>query len=113
VPVVHGVDHDLVRGVLDELVEGGVQGPGQGDELVQGQAAPAVLDTTQRGLAEVGALGQLLQGQALGDPQCADAFAYEAVQGLLFLLHTQDVMPYVQPDLTSKATGPDPTRAMQ
>ena len=66
--MVHGADDDIVCGVLDELIEGGVQGAGQGDELVQRQAALAVLDAAQRGLAEVGAGGQFLQGQALCDP---------------------------------------------
>ena len=79
-----GVDRragdDVVGGGLDELVEGGVQGPGDGHEAVQGQAALAVLDAAERGLTEPGARGQLLQGPALRHPQCADPFAYQAVQ---------------------------------
>ncbi|MGX1247703.1 hypothetical protein RKD48_000214 [Streptomyces ambofaciens] len=53
-------DHVVVGG-LHELVQRGVQGAGECDQLVQGEAAPAVLDTAQRGLAEVGAPGQFLQ----------------------------------------------------
>jgi hypothetical protein len=48
---VGAVDHragdDVVGGGLDQLVEGGVQGAGEGDQLIQRKAALAVLDAAQ------------------------------------------------------------------
>jgi len=108
--VVHRTDDNIIRRVLDHLVEGGVQGAGQCDELVQRQAALAVLDAAQRGLSEVDALGQFLQGQALCDPQCPDPFAYEAVQRTFSLRHRQDDMSASQMLLNIRPRTTERTR---
>src|SRR5262249_38754493 len=100
-----------VGGRLDELVEGGVQGAGEDDELIQCEAAPAVLDAAERGLAEVRAAGQLLQRPALRHPQSADAFAYEAVQLSTILRHRQHRMPMPQFESASCAEGGQATTA--
>ncbi|GGQ40460.1 hypothetical protein GCM10010250_08220 [Streptomyces althioticus] len=63
----------------------------------------------------MGTGGQFFQGPALRDAQCADPFAYEAVQRPIFLRHRQHGMPSLQfgPNVEcgwSISTGPGTTK---
>lgn len=43
----HRAGHDIVSGGLHELIQRGVQGAGESDQLIQGETALAVLDAAQ------------------------------------------------------------------
>lgn len=92
----HRAGDDIVGGRLDELIERGVQGAGEGDELVQSKTALTGLDPTERGGTEPGSGGQVVKRPALCHPQRADPFAYQTVELTVTLRHKQYFMPYTQ-----------------
>jgi hypothetical protein len=68
-------DHVLIFDRLDEMVDRRTQGTGQGNELVQADAALARLDPTQHRRAEVAPGGKRVETPAARLPQPADALS--------------------------------------
>jgi hypothetical protein len=80
----------VVRG-LDELVESGIEGPGNGDELVERYAARPGLNTAQVRGTQVASLRQSIQRPTSRFPQCSYSLANESVH-IGFLLRRQECM---------------------
>ena len=89
-------DHHVVVVVgLDELVDRGVQCPGEVGQLVEADPPVPGLDPAQRRRAEEAASGQVVERPAPGHPQPSDPLADQGVD-VAFLRHAQESMSAAQ-----------------